>query len=199
MNKVLKQPASLFTCTSFVFHFIIFMFILHLLKLIKQKCPEVFRMQCTQYAFTIASHNSFHCADTNAFYSTIWVVYQWVIGCYAICVDGYYLAAILRVEDITNVCTPPTPTDISWLLEEKRAYSQIAALWQTASQCSSVLQYRHSEIRRELLLLSIFSPLFLTVCELWTTIRSIMYLAIYFLAAQCNVSLNQDLFGAFTV
>ena len=32
-----------------------------------------------------------------------------------------------------------------------------------------------------------------------TTVKSILYLAIYFLAAQCNISLNQDLFGAFAV
>jgi len=37
------------------------------------------------------------------------------------------------------------------------------------------------------------------ICEVWTTVKPILYLAIYFLAAQCIVSLNQDLFGAFAV
>ena len=140
--ETVSQPVHMhLSSRSFVFNLFIFMFVLHLLKLIKEKCPEVFRMQCTQYALTTASHNSFHCADTNAFFSTIWVVYQWVIGCYTIYVDGYYLATILRV-DITNVCTPPTPTDISWLLKAKRLIVNLLK-WQTASHCSSVLTLRN--------------------------------------------------------
>ena len=51
------------------------------------------------------------------------------------------------------MCTPPTPTDISWLLEEKRLivkFLHCDKLQATAR--TAVLQYSRSEIRRELLL-----------------------------------------------
>jgi hypothetical protein len=133
---------------SFVFDLISFMFILQLLKLIKEKCPEVFRMKCTQYACTTALHNSLYkcflvysLSGVSVGHRVLYNVCWWVIfdshsqswgynkHVYSTHINRHFLAA-----------------------RGKEAYSQIPALWQTASHCMAVLQYSHSEIRRELLL-----------------------------------------------
>jgi hypothetical protein len=134
---------------SFVFDLFIFMFRLHLLKLIKEKCPEVFRMKCTQYAFTTALYYSFPCADTYAFYSTNWVVCHRVLYnvCWCVIVGSHSQSWGY------NKHVYCTHTNRHFLdAQGKDAYSQIAALWQIASHCMAVLQYSRSEIRRELLL-----------------------------------------------